>query len=172
MDFLKGVLDLMWPSTAKEEEESLEVLAEAATLVNSRKRGRLDTYSPGRINTRPRNAMMMSLPIDLANLGIARMLQINGARFGVDEERSTLRVTFDSGKRQRRRRRRSNGRFQVPEEEEYPYLGPVVDELAEHIKSQGIHDVCALAALYPAGFWNAVYTVGTDLDELRETLFQ
>lgn len=176
MNLVKGVLDYMWWSSSssdnavqqEEREESLDVLAEAATTVRhhqSRKRGRLDTYSPGKLRSRP-------LQIDVSNRGIARMLEMKRVRFGVDEERSTL-IVFFADDRQSRRRRRSatSGRFQLREEEEYPYLGSAVDELAEHIQSEGIHDVYTLAAMYPAGFWNVVYTVGTDVDELTEKLF-
>lgn len=143
------------------------MLAEAATTVRhqSRKRGRLDTYSPSKLRSK-------QLPIDLSNRGIERMLKMKRVRFGVDKERSTLIVFFTDDRQSRRRRRSTtSGRFQLREEEEYPYLGSAVDELAEHIQGQGIHDVYTLAAMYPAAFWNVVYTVGTDVDELTEKLF-
>jgi hypothetical protein len=46
-----------------------------------------------------------------------------------------------------------------------------VEELAQHVKMQEIPDICTLAAIYPVGFWNAVYLIGKDLDEMREKLF-
>lgn len=134
----------------------MDVLADAAILQRSRKRGRLDTYSPGKIK---------QLPVDLSNRGIERMLQMNRARFNLHEELSVLHVNFEG------KRRSTKGRFKPTLEEEYPFMGLDVQELAEHIVSQGIYDVSTLAALYPAGFWNAVYLIGKDLETISETVF-
>lgn len=158
---------------------SLEVLVEVAEVEHkkiSKKRGRLDSSPskslPSRIATARRTTLRKTdghaatMQIDVANRGIARMLEINRARFGVDEEHSILYVFFQPPTNGRSRRK-----VEFCHEEEYPYLGPSVEELAEHVTSQGVGDVCTLASLYPTGFWNAVYLLGKDLDMIQEQLF-
>lgn len=191
MDIVRGAFNMLWPF----EEEggvkpliSLEVLADAAEVVvveqqqkiPSRKRGRLDSSSNNNNNNKltatarrtlrktegsAATAAAINIPIDVANRGIARMLEINRVRFGVDEQHSVLYVFFQPMANNSRRKK------EFCHEEEYPYLGPSVEELAEHVTSQGVGDVCTLASLYPTGFWNAVYLVGKDLDIIQEQLF-
>jgi hypothetical protein len=165
MDGFKGVLKYFWESVDDDEDNSsssssssLDVLAEAASKKRPRRK-----YQPRIVSKKG------DLPVDLANKGIIRMLDITKVRFGIDVQRSVLHVFFDGGGAQKKRSRTS-GRFEV-REEEYPYLGDSVEELAQHIKVQEIPDICTLAATYPVGFWNAVYLIGKDLDDLREKLF-
>jgi hypothetical protein len=162
MDGFKGVLEYFWSGGNEEEEDnsssSLDVLAEVA----SKKRPRKRQQQPRIVSKKG------ELPVDLANKGIVRMLDISKVRFGIDAQRSVLHVFFDRG--EQRKRSRTSGRFEA-REEEYPYLGDSVEELAQHVKMQEIPDICTLAAIYPVGFWNAVYLIGKDLDEMREKLF-
>lgn len=148
-------MQTLWP-TVEEEEESLEVLAEAAVTrqTASKKRRRLRSSEKS-----------ADIAIDLSNQGIARMLSINRARFGIDHENSVLHVFFIPAGAKKR------GRGETNFGEEYPYLGSSVKELAEHVANQGISDVCGLAALYPGAFWNAVHLIGKDLDTIQEELF-
>lgn len=162
MDGFKGVLKYFWGSVDNSS-LSLDVLAEAASKKRPRRK-----YQPRIVSKKG------DLPVDLANKGIIRMLDITKVRFGIDVQRSVLHVFFDGGgggsDGAQRKRSRTSGRFEV-REEEYPYLGDSVEELAQHIKVQDIPDICTLAATYPVGFWNAVYLIGKDLDDLREKLF-
>lgn len=83
-----------------------------------------------------------SLPVDVSDQGLRRMLDARFARFHCDPERATLTVSITR-------------KGQQCEPEDYPLIDDA-DELALLLQSAGVTDLLTLAALHPRYFWNAV----------------